>query len=371
MSVPHDGTSRLTYSLATVPATLAADRPAQIYVVVSNSGDQDVLCQHITLVIPTGDLPKHLVPAGGQVTATAEPADRWTVEEEQKGVLLAVPQGEAAGFPAESTRVTPGDGEPVSPTTDGLLVRLTDFHANARAGTALLVIEETVSVDQGETWEEHRVILPVAKFPPAEALTADVVGDLALYEADAQGNPRSTPVTLLKKEQKNAVLTWTAPPDALCDVHYDGGPPIQLSGREKWQLSVSGITRDTHFRVRVTLKRSGETITHHLSTAVAVAEPTIDHLTVKSIKANGSKNCDKDPRLTIEGAIVVEKACHASGGLYGAFGTLTVKDSLVAKKDLTVGTDMNVTGAVASTGDIVTDAQFRDAEGTPLRGQLS
>ncbi|MBU6530073.1 hypothetical protein ACFUIW_28940 [Streptomyces sp. NPDC057245] len=373
MSAQHDGTSRLTYSLATVPATLATDRPAHLYVVVSNSGPRDVLCQQISVVLPAGDLPKHLVPARQQVTVTAEPADQWTVDEIQDGVLLALPQDETAAFPAaEGTKVTvrPVNGEPVSPTTHGLLLRITDFRTNARAGTALLAIQETVSVDRGDTWEEHHVSLAVAKFPPAEALTADVVGDLALYEADAQGNPRSTPATLLKPDQKT-VLTWTAPPDAVCDVYYGDKPPVQLTRQEKWQLPVTGITRDTHFRVRVTLKRSGETITHHLSTAVAVEEPAIDRLTVKSIKPSGPDNIDKTPYLRIEGAVVVDKACHVSGTLYGGMGTLTVGDSVVAKKDLTVGTDMNVTGAVASTGDITTDAQFRDAKGTPFRGQLS
>ncbi|MFE2461702.1 hypothetical protein [Streptomyces sp. NPDC059402] len=372
MSAQHDGTSRLTYSLATVPATLATDRPAHLYVVVSNSGPLDVLCQQISVVLPTGDLPKHLLPARRQVTVTAEPADRWTVDEIQGGVLLALPQDETAAFPAEGTKVTvrPVNGASNSPTTHGLLLRITDFRTNARAGTAMLAIQETVSVDGGDTWEEHQVALPVAKFPPTEALTADVVGDLALYEADAQGNPRSTPATLLKPDQKT-VLTWTAPPDAVCDVYYGGKPPIQLTRQEKWQLPVTDITRDTHFRVQVTLKRSGETITHHLSTAVAVEEPTIDLLTVKSIRPNGPDNIEKTPYLRIEGAVVVDKACHVSGTLYGVGGSLTVGDSVVAKKDLTVGTDMNVTGAVASTGDITTDAQFRDAKGTPLRGQLS
>ncbi|MFG3133852.1 hypothetical protein [Streptomyces tendae] len=371
MSV-HDATSRLTYSLATVPATLATDRPAHLYVVVSNPGPRDVLCKEICVFLPTGGLPKHLLPARQKVTVTAEPADQWTVAEIQDGVLLAQPQDETAAFPAEGTKVAvrPVNGEPVSPTTHGLLLRITDFRTNARAGTALLAVQEEVSVDRGDTWEEHHVTLPVAKFPPTEALSADVVGDLVLYEADAQDNPRSTPATLLKPDQK-AVLTWTAPPDAVCDVYYGGKPPVQLTRQEKWQLPVTDLTRDTHFRVQVTLKRSGETITHHLSTAVAVEEPTIDRLTVKSIKPNGPDNVEKTPYLRIEGAVVVDKACHVSGTLYGGEGTLTVGDSVVATKDLTVGTDMNVTGAVASTGDITTDAQFRDAKGTPLRGQLS
>jgi hypothetical protein len=160
-------------------------------------------------------------------------------------------------------------------------------------------------------------------------------------------------------------------PTTHCDVYYGGKPPVQLTRQEKWQLPVTDITRDTHFRVQVTLKRSGETITHHLSTAVAVEEPTIDLLTVKSIRPNGPDNIEKTPYLRIEGAVVVDKACHVSGTLYGAGGSLTVGDSVVAKKNLTVGTGMNVTGAVASTGDITTDAQLRDAKGTPLRGQLS
>ncbi|WP_367139737.1 MULTISPECIES: hypothetical protein [Streptomyces] len=352
MSTHLGGTSRLTYSLATVPAPLATDRPAHIDVVVSNSGTEAVLCKQIVLVLPTGDLAQDLVPAGHRVVPTVEPADQWTVDEIESGVLLTLPQDDLAAFTAGGTplAVRPVSGESVSLTTHGLLLRLKDFKANALAGTALLRIRETVSVDNARTWETHQVILPLAKYPPAEALTADVVGDLALREADADDNPGSTPVTLLAPGRK-AVLTWTAPSDADCDIYFDGRHAGPLSGQDKWQFPVTGLTRDTHFQVRVTLKRSGETITHHLSTAVAVEEPVLPQLTV--------------------------------GDLHGQAGTLTVHDAVVAKKnlsveadvtmtgDLTIGKDMNVTGAVEATGDITTDAQFLDPKSTPLRGKLA
>ncbi|GGX75260.1 hypothetical protein [Streptomyces hiroshimensis] len=353
MSTHLGGTSRLTYSLATVPAPLATGRPAHIDIVVSNSGTEAVLCKQILLVLPTGDLAQDLVPAGHRVVATVEPSDQWTTDEIESGVLLTLPQDEMAAFAPGGTPVTvrPATGESVSLTTHGLLLRLKDFKANALAGTALLRIRETVSVDNGQTWETNQLVLPLAKYPPAEALTADVVGDLVLRKDDFNDNPGSAPVTLLTSDQK-AVLTWTAPSDATCVVYYgDGQFSEPLSGRDKWEFPVTGLTRDTQFQVRVTLQRSGETITHHLSTAVAVAEPVLPHLTV--------------------------------GALHGEAGTLTVHDAVVAKKNLsveaevtvtgnlTVGKDMNVTGAVDATGDITTDAQFLDPKGTPLRGKLA
>ncbi|MEH6374005.1 hypothetical protein V7793_06600 [Streptomyces sp. KLMMK] len=358
MSTHLGGTSRLTYSLATVPAPLATGRPAHIDVVVSNSGTEAVLCKQILLVLPTGDLAQDLVPAGHRVVATVEPSDQWTTDEIESGVLLTLPQDDMAAFAPGGTPVTvrPATGESVSLTTHGLLLRLKDFKANALAGTALLRIRETVSVDNGRTWETHQVTLPLAKYPPAEALTPDVVGDLVVRLADVNGNPGSTPVTLLKRGQ-GAVLTWTAPPDATCVVHYDGSSSELPSGREKWEFPVRTLTRDTHFLVQVTLKRSGETITHHLSTTVAVEEPAFPSLTVKSIKANGEKNGDGHELLTIEGAVRVNQECHVFGTLYGVDGTLTVGDGLVVRKDMTV------------TGDVTTDAQFLDPKGTPLRGK--
>ncbi|MEU1375038.1 hypothetical protein ABZ442_15410 [Streptomyces triculaminicus] len=322
MSANSGGTSRLTYGLATVPAPLATDRPARIDIVVSNSGTEAVLCKQILIEMPTGDLAQDLVPAGHRIVPTVEPADQWTVDEIESGVLLTLPQDEMAAFTAGSTplAVRPAGGESVSLTTHGLLLRLKDFKANALAGTALLRLRETVSVDNGRTWETNQLTLPLAKYPPAEALTADVVGDLVLREADANTNPGSAPVTLLKPGRQ-AVLSWTAPSDAVCDIYYNGEHAAQLSRQDKWQLPVAGLTRDTHFHVQVTLKRSGDTITHHLSTSVAVAEPVF-------------------PRLTVTG-------------------------------DLTVGKDMNVTGALGATGDITTDAQFLDPKGTPLRGKLA
>ncbi|MDT0449459.1 hypothetical protein [Streptomyces hesseae] len=322
MSANNGGTSRLTYGLATVPAPLATDRPAHIDIVASNSGTEAVLCKQILVEIPTGDLAQDLVPAGHRIVPTVEPADQWTVDEIESGVLLTLPQDEMAAFTPGNTPLTvrPTSGESVSLTTHGLLLRLKDFKANKLAGTALLRIRETVSVDNGQTWETNQLVLPLAKYPPAEALTADVVGDLALHEADTNGNPISTPATLLKSGQK-AVLSWTAPADATCDVYYNGKHAEPLRDRDKWQLSVTGLTRDTHFHVQVTLKRSGDTITRHLSTAVAVEEPVFEQLTVTG--------------------------------------------------NLTVGKDMNVTGAVEATGDITTDAQFLDPQGTPLRGKLA
>ncbi|MEV6669523.1 hypothetical protein [Streptomyces sp. NPDC051162] len=322
MNASTGGTSRLTYGLATVPAPLATDRPAHIDIVVSNSGTEAVLCKQILVEIPTGDLAQDLVPAGHRIVPSVEPSDQWTVDEIESGVLLTLPQDEMAAFTAGGTPLTvrPADGESVSLTTHGLLLRLKDFKAGGLAGTALLRVRETVSVDDGRTWETNQVTLPLAKYPPAEALTADVVGDLVLREADTDGNPGSTPVTLLNPGRK-AVLTWTAPSDAVCDIHFDGRHAGPLSGQDKWQFPVTGLTRDTYFHVRVTLKRSGETITHHLSTAVAVEEPAFPHLTVTG--------------------------------------------------DLTVGKDMNVTGAVEATGDVTTAARFLDPEGTPLRGKLA
>ncbi|MFI0915415.1 hypothetical protein [Streptomyces abikoensis] len=320
MSTHFGGTSRLTYGLATVPAPLATDRSAHIDIVVSNSGTEAVLCKQILVVLPTGDLAQDLVPAGHRVVPTVEPADQWTVDEIESGVLLTLPQDDMAAFTAGGTPLTvrPASGESVSLTTHGLLLRLKDFKANGLAGTALLRVRETVSVDNGQTWETNQVVLPVAKYPAVEALTADVVGDLVLREADINGNPGSVPVTLLAPGQK-AILTWAAPSDAICDVYFDGRHAGPLTGQEKWQFPVTGLTRDTHFHVQVTLKRSGDTITHHLSTAVAVEEPVFPHLTVTG--------------------------------------------------DLTVGKDMNVTGAVGATGDVTTDAQFLDPKGTPLRGK--
>ncbi|MFF4159170.1 hypothetical protein [Streptomyces sp. NPDC001678] len=350
MSTHLGGTSRLTYSLATVPAPLATDRPAHIDVVVSNSGTEAVLCKQILLVLPTGDLAQDLVPAGHRVVPTAEPADQWTVDEIESGVLLTLPQDDIAAFTAGGTPLTvrPVTGESVSLTTHGLLLRLKDFKANGVAGTALLRIRETVSVDNGQTWETHQVTLPLAKYPPAEALTADVVGDLVVREADDNGNPGSNPVTQLKPGRK-AVLTWTAPSDAVCDVHYgDGQYSGPLSGRDKWQFPLPGLTRDTHFQVRVTLKRSGETITHHLSTAVAVEEPVFPHLTVARITANGEKNYCGNPFLTIDGAVKVEKESHLFGALHGEAGTLTVNNAVVAKKSLTVEAEVTVTGTLTA-----------------------
>ncbi|MEV4923815.1 hypothetical protein [Streptomyces roseoverticillatus] len=320
MSANNGGTSRLTYGLATVPAPLATDRPAHIDIVASNSGTEAVLCKQILVEVPTGDLAQDLVPASHHIASSVEPADQWTVDEIESGVLLTLPQDETAAFTPGNTPLTvrPTSGESVSLTTHGLLLRLKDFKANALAGTALLRIRETVSVDNGQTWETNQLTLPLAKYPPAEALAADVVGDLALHEADTNGNPISTPATLLKSGQK-AVLSWTAPSDASCDVYFDGRHAGPLSGQDKWRFPVTGLTRDTRFHVQVTLKRSGDTITHHLSTGVAVEEPVF-------------------PQLTVTG-------------------------------DLTVGKDMNVTGAVGATGDITTDAQFLDPKGTPLRGK--
>ncbi|GLW04057.1 hypothetical protein [Streptomyces lavendulae] len=322
MSFYQGGSSRLTYGLGTVPSPLATDRPAHMDIVVSNSGTEAVLCKQILVVLPTGALAQDLVPAGRRVVPTVEPSEQWSIEEIESGVLLTLPQDEMAAFTAVDTPLTlrPVNGESVSLTSHGLLLRLKDFKANALAGTALLRVRETVSVDNGQSWERNEVILPVVKYPPSEALAADVVGGLVLREADADGNPGSAPVTLLGSGQK-ALLTWTAPGDAVCDVYYDGRHAGQLSGQDKWLLPVSGLTRDTHFHIQVTLRRSGETITHHLSTAVAVAEPTFPQLTVT--------------------------------------------------ENLTVGLDMNINGAVGVTGDVTTKARFLDPEGTPLRGRLA
>ncbi|MEU1671213.1 hypothetical protein ABZ752_04160 [Streptomyces roseifaciens] len=388
MSTHLGGTSRLTYSLATVPAPLATDRPAHIDIVVSNSGTEAVLCKQILLVLPTGDLAQDLVPAGHRVVATVEPSDQWTTDEIESGVLLTLPQDEMAAFAPGSTPVTvrPATGESVSLTTHGLLLRLKDFKANALAGTALLRIRETVSVDNGKTWETHQVTLPLAKYPPAEALTADVVGDLVLREADVDDNPDSAPVTLLTPGQK-AVLTWTAPSDATCYVHYgDGKRSEALSGRDKWRFPVTGLTRDTQFHVRVMLQRSGETITHHLSTAVAVAEPVFPQLTVTKITAGGRRGKNEPPLLTIDGAVEVEKDSHFRGSLgvaqeshfygtvYGGEGTLTVGDALVAKKSVSAEAGVTVTGSLAVTEKALVGSTNFDGMNTGdlwIKGKLS
>ncbi|MCY0923604.1 hypothetical protein OS965_36615 [Streptomyces sp. H27-G5] len=370
MNATTGGTSRLTYGLATVPAPLATRQPAHIDIVVSNSGTEAVLCKQILVEIPTGDLAQDLVPASLHVVPTVEPSDQWTTDQIESGVVLTMPQDETAAFTpgVEPVTIRPVTGESVSLSTHGLLLRLRDFKANDLAGTALLRVRETVSVDNGRTWKTNQVVLPLAKYPAVEALTADVVGDLVLREADVNGNPGSAPVTLLGSGQK-AVLTWSAPTDAVCDVYYDGRHAGPLSGQDKWQLVVSDLTRDTHFHVQVTLRRAGDSITHHLSTAVAVAEPTFPRLTVTKITAGGRKNGHAHRLLTVDGAMEVEQESHLYGILYGGAGTLTVGDALVVKENLTIDKDMNVTGAVEASGDITTDAQFLDPEGTPLRGK--
>ncbi|AZQ69845.1 hypothetical protein EKH77_00155 [Streptomyces luteoverticillatus] len=354
MSTHFGGTSRLTYGLATVPAPLATDRSAHIDIVVSNSGTEAVLCKQILVVLPTGDLAQDLVPAGHRVVPTVEPVDQWTVDEIESGVLLTLPQDDMAAFTAGGTPLTvrPASGESVSLTTHGLLLRLKDFKANGLAGTALLRVRETVSVDNGQTWETNQVVLPVAKYPAVEALTADVVGDLVLREADINGNPGSVPVTLLAPGQK-AILTWAAPSDAICDVYFDGRHAGPLTGQEKWQFPVTGLTRDTHFHVQVTLKRSGDTITQHLSTAVAVAKPVLEQLTVTQLTAvkitsGGRTNNDGHQLLTIEGAVEVDKESHFHGNVYGGNGTLIVGDAVVAKKSLSAEEQVTVTGSLTA-----------------------
>ncbi|MEU5418235.1 hypothetical protein ACFY1P_03945 [Streptomyces sp. NPDC001407] len=367
MSVQYGGTSRLTYSMATVPAPLATDRPAHIDIVVSNSGTEAVWCKQILVVLPAGDLAQDLVPAEHSITPTVQPSGQWTVGKIEGGVFLALPKDEMAAFTAGGTPLTvrPTKGESVSLTTDGLLLRLKVLQTNTLAGTALLRVRETVSVDN-ETWETNEVVLPLAKYPSAEALTADVVGNLALHEAGTNGNPSSTPATLLKPGQE-AVLSWTAPSDAVCDVYYDGGKhAATLSKQSTWEHRVTGLTRDTHFHVQVELDRSGGKITHHLSTAVAVEEPTFPQLTVTKITAGGRRGKYEQPLLTIDGAVRVEKDSHFSGmvevekeshfygTVYGGEGTLTVGDAILAKRSLTAEADVTVKGKLTAQNDVET-----------------
>lgn len=339
MSTHLGGTSRLTYSLNTVPAPLATGQPVHLDIVASNSGVEPVLCKQILVVIPTGGLAQDLLPAGGHIVATAEPADQWTIDEIENGVILTLPRDETAAFTPdgrEGTPVTvrPAAGESVSLTTHGLLLHLKDFEANDVTGTALLRIRETVSVDNGVTWETNQITVPLAKYPPTGALATDTVGDLVLRETDDNGNPGSTPVTMLRTGQK-AVLTWNAPADAVCDVYYGGKHEGPLSGQDKWRFPVAGLTRDTQFQIGVTLRRGGEMITRYLSTTVVVEEHTVPNLIVEKITPGGArKNGHGNPLLTIAGAVEVEKEAHVFGTLYGGNRLLVVGDQLEARKGI-------------------------------------
>ncbi|MCD9195301.1 hypothetical protein [Streptomyces albireticuli] len=339
MSTHLGGTSRLTYSLNTVPSPLATGRPVHLDIVASNSGVEAVLCKQILVVIPTGGLAQDLVPAGARVVPTAAPSKQWTIDEIENGVILTLPRDETAAFTPggrEGTPVTvrPASGESVSLTTHGLLLRLKDFKANDAAGTALLRIRETVSVDDGVTWETNEVTVPLAKYPPTEALTADTVGDLVLRETDADGNPGSTPVTMLRTGQK-AVLTWTAPSDATCDVYYGGRHAGPFTGQDKWLFPVADLTRDTQFQIQVTLRRAGDTLTRYLSTTVVVEEHTVPNLIVDKITPGGERKNGHEHRvLTIDGAVIVEQEAHVFGTLYGGHQLLTVGDRLQANKGI-------------------------------------
>ncbi|RLU79744.1 hypothetical protein CTZ27_36580, partial [Streptomyces griseocarneus] len=214
------------------------------------------------------------------------------------------------------------------------------------------------------TWEHSHHHLD--KYPARPDLVP--LTNLHIVQGDASSN---TVITQTQRNQK-FTLKWDGPntPYTLYSPTLPNGN-IELSESTRQHTIEKGVERDTTFTLRATAQSEGHQKDSYLTTTITIEKPILPHLTVTSITSNGERNGDGHQILTIDGAVQVGKECHVFGTLYGQNSTLTVGDSVVAKKDLTVGKDMNVTGAVEATGDITTDAKFLDPKGTPLRGKLT
>lgn len=310
---PTSSNTLLTYSLTTLPNPLQVSPEtggsvsSDITIVISNdSGDGALQLTQVTFLMPIGLDAADLT--NDQFSYSASPSAVWTVN----------PAGSAGEF-----ILTPVNGQPVTVTTDGIVVQFFGIHVNQKVGTFPLDANE-LAQGTGNPKQLRQAHFEVAKFPYGYffgqfAASAPQVNDGQPVTLTWSGSDLSTYTMFWGNEQAvvTNVRSWTSPP----------------------------LTMDTTFKLVATSTSQGETVHTSLSTTVIVANPEVK---ATSLQVTGVSNLQGN--TTVGGDLNFSKSLSGGTASFtNASATSLSGNSLNIQGNATV-TSLNVNGPATITG---------------------
>jgi hypothetical protein len=317
---PTTTNTLLNYSLNTLPDPLQAS-PAQgnivygaLSFVISNGGSEVVQLSQLQFTFPIGALAQELTANADAILWSTSPGNAWDVTMTSSGVFLLVP----------------ASGNPISVSTDGMMVQFYNIPINQQVGTVAVTISETAS-DTSEPQQARTAQFDVAKFP------------YGFYFSNL-----SAQVPMVQ-EGGTATLTWLGSDDATYTMLW-GSSTQDVTDLRSW--TSPALTSDTTFLLRAQVVSQNETVTSDLSTTVIVADP---ELNASTLQVTGTSNLQGATTIggALDAAAVTATALSVSGAASAASlsaGSATLSGNLGAGS-------ANISGAASSaslsTGSVI------------------
>ncbi|MBD0743019.1 hypothetical protein [Streptomyces sp. CBMA152] len=330
----------LTTAVLTNPVPLAVGEQAQLDVIISNGGQQDVYCDQIVVTLPVGSLAQDLVHTHERINTTAhDTSGTWTFTQIQEGAVEGIPADEEHRFHGKAT---PTSGSEKAIAAAGLRLHLDNLQINSQVGSATVGVHAHIRRPGDSTWTWEHTHHRLDKYPARPDLVP--VTNLRIVK----GGPDSKEVITQINAGQEFTLKWDGPGDKVAYILY-GAPqgPKEFLGSQHSYTVEGGIKRDATFTL---LARAQEVGGHqketYLATAVIVTDPEFD-------------------KLTVDGVIEAKDVAAREKLLVGStnFGDMN-------KGDVRVGGKLNLSAGLGVTGDVSVDGDIEMKVGDDVRGKF-
>ncbi|WP_188273852.1 polymer-forming cytoskeletal protein [Streptomyces sp. CBMA152] len=324
----------LTTAVLTNPAPLAVDQPAQLDVIFSNRGQQDVYCDQIIVTLPVGHLAQDLIHTHEHIHTTAhDTSGTWTFTQVQDGAIEGLPPDEEHRF---AGKATPAAGSEKTIAAAGLRLHLDNLQINSQIGSATVGVHAHIRRLGDETWSWEHNHHRLDKYPARPDLVP--VANLRIIE----GGPDSTNDVITQIDRgKKITLRWDGPDTAytLHSTVLENGKAEIAKGKRHYTVEAGLVKRDTTFILQATRQDDGHQKDAYLTTTIGVTSPKFNGTIVaRDIAAEeklivGSENFDGMEK----GDTWVGGTSTFRNGIQGEKEELTVKGKLKAAGNIEAG----------------------------------
>ncbi|MFI9271382.1 hypothetical protein ACIGXM_11805 [Kitasatospora sp. NPDC052896] len=355
-TVPPAAAPLLDHAVRTDPepleANLSGPSPADLRVVVSNSGNVAVRCTSIVIELPVGSRPRDLASTGvGIEASTTTPG--WV----RTGQTVSPTQ---ARFEFE-----PSTDEAAVITEDPLTFKVDRVPVNSSVGVAYPLITETSAIRQ-DTPQAREGYARLPKFPAGTTATLPVGTNLRVHvgEQPIEGRPPAVRVPHGSK----VTVAWNPARDVVRHLHYEdkeAGTPIAEGAT---QLVCGPLYRETTFTLQTVSQVNGQPVSRYDSFTLQVDVPEYPRVNLP----NGTLGHVDPPGLTITSPVRTEKLLTVKEAMHGK-NTASITGRLEAPTIKAAATQFGGTLEVAGTftANNLTAAKVTTSRGLTATGRVN